>query len=748
MNNPKSTKNKDPNSLINLQYEYLIVNQLKSIITPGNLYNLIIDEKVEPILYRVISKPHLLRLVTSIEMIDAKRKPNKFMLAIYLTELTIYNMKCIISDVNKNRYKAGLALFLATPTDPKIIHFFKSNQFMGNEQVFQYFNQADSIHFIQLGLYPLESRVFLPDNKTKNSMPIYYNDNCGDLVLHQVKLAARSLVNLMIITGEYPLIRYYCPQNPTHKASRLSELIADEFQRQIDEYARINQNFPPPSIADKPRSILLIVDRTLDLYAPLLHEFTYQAMAMDIVQSLERTGVYKYTAENEKGEKMENEATLDDEDDEDWVSIRHLHIIESSEIIFNKITELIKSNPLMVDRSKASTSSDLMYIVAHLKGFDDERKRLTLHKTLIDECLDLNSERKLAELAADFEQTCCAQGITFEGERNKHLHDDFIVLLSRDDLHINDKIRLILIYAFYRGGLIESDFKKLAKFVGVDDLQIIGLVSRCFTNLSKLGFPIIKPSIKDKPMTKKTFHTINNEGTYNTSRFEPALKSILTNLARYQLDEDWFPYFRDKPLIDDIPVKHRPNIKPAGNTYNSAATLPTSGSLRNPRIKAQWASSSSLRHSSSLSSARTTSNTPKQRIFAYVAGGMTYSEVRSVYELSHELGRDVYIGSESILNPRDFLIGLQEVDLKKNMHELGLNLARELEKADSDIPSYLVENEQPPPRVQLISSGQVNTGDGNQVPLAPSQKLNPKKSDLQDNKTKEKKKSRFKKLFS
>ena len=41
----------------------------------------------------------------------------------------------------------------------------------------------------------------------------------------------------------------------------------------------------------------------------------------------------------------------------------------------------------------------------------------------------------MAEFAADFEQTCCAEGVSFEGER-KHLHDDLIILLARDDLHI------------------------------------------------------------------------------------------------------------------------------------------------------------------------------------------------------------------------------------------------------------------------------------------------------------------------
>ena len=39
---------------------------------------------------------------------------------------------------------------------------------------------------------------------------------------------------------------------------------------------------------------------------------------------------------------MEVEAKLENENDEDWVNLRHLHIIESSELIFNKISEWLK----------------------------------------------------------------------------------------------------------------------------------------------------------------------------------------------------------------------------------------------------------------------------------------------------------------------------------------------------------------------------------------------------------------------
>lgn len=734
-----ASRNMDPSSLINMQRQY-ILDQIKAIQVQGTLYALIIDDKTEAVLNQVISKDNILRVVTSVEKLDSKRRQQTFIEAIYFVDLSVYTIKCMIADVETNRYKKGHGLFLPlVQGDMEVSHLYNSPKFLNNPKVLNYFNNGENIRNINSSFHPVETRVFLADNNTPNSMPIYYNENCSELVLPQIKTVAKALVNLMVLTGEYPLIRFYAPQNATHKASRLPELIADEFQRQIDNYARLNHDYPPPSIQDKPRSILLITDRTLDIFAPLLHEFSYQAMAMDIVHSLERTGKYKFKSENEKGEVSEVDATLENENDDDWVSLRHLHIIESSELIINKINELIQKNPLMVDRTQATSSSDLMYIVAHLKGFDEERKQITLHKTLIDECLDINANRKLAEFAADFEQTCAAGGTSFEGIRNKQLANDLIDLLARDDLHVNDKMRLVLIYGLYRGGLVEEDFVKLVKFIGVKDRQIISLISRCFTNMHKLGFPVIKDNVKDKRIKKELFHTINNEGTYNTSRFGPGLKDVLHKATKYQLDEEWFPYFRDKPLEDDMPV----SAAKLNGANNNGANPNNSSSLRNPRIKASWAQSSN-KISLNLGSV----NRPKQRIFCYVAGGITYSEMRSIYELAAATNKDFYIGSESILKPRDFLIGLQSIDKVKQADDLDLHLHKEL-FSSKQVPIELFETNQPkmvhpPPQVPQTSDSQIpqhyQTRTGNTQQTIPS-------SPSSDPKTKEKKKSRLKKLF-
>lgn len=672
-----SAKQRDPASLQAMQAEYLL-GAIRSVQTPGALYTLILDDSTETALLLVLPREKLLRVVTLVENIGARRKHQLFSSAIYLVALLRFTLSCMLADAQSGRYKAGHGLFLPIlDADADIHHAFNGLRFMANPKVSHYFGNAQNVQWVEALLVPVEARVFLADSRTPNSLAIYYNENCGDLVLRQIRIAARSLVNAVVAAGEYPLVRYYAPPDASHQALRLPELIADEFQRQIDDYARNHHDFPPASAGEKPRAIVVITDRTLDLFAPLLHEFTYQAMAMDIVEGLERNGVYRYAAQNERGEETQMLASLDSEDDADWVLLRHLHIIESSELIVNKIGELIRANPLMVDRQKASTALELMYVVAHLQGFDTERRQITLHKTLIDECLDINAQRKLAEFAADFEQNCAASGLTFEGNRAKNLHDDLVVLLARDDLHVNDKMRLVLIYALFRGGLVEADFVKLARFIGVRDRQIISLVLRCFHNLHKLGFPVVKKDTKTKKAIKKQFHTINNDGTYNTSRFDPGLKNVLQSAAKYSLDEEWFPYYRDKPLEDDIPGAR------AGSGADSGP-----GSLRNPRIKASWAQSSNKVLGLGLVAR------PKQRVFCYIAGGVTYSEVRAVYELLAALNKDFYVGSETILKPRDFLIGLQSIDQAKQVQDLDLLLFKDLLKP-TEAPMYLFESDKP-----------------------------------------------------
>lgn len=77
---------------------------------------------------------------------------------------------------------------------------------------------------------------------------------------------------------ELPYIRYNHEKN---KSRQISQLVSQKLKDKIDEYKKTVKNELTKSAQ---KSLLLIVDRSVDAVAPLLHEFTYQAMAMDLME--------------------------------------------------------------------------------------------------------------------------------------------------------------------------------------------------------------------------------------------------------------------------------------------------------------------------------------------------------------------------------------------------------------------------------------------------------------------------------
>lgn len=121
-------------------------------------------------------------------------------------------------------------------------------------------------------------------------------------------------------------MRYYQPRAPTHEASVLCSHLARFVQEALDVYARRHPDFPPQSPSQKPRAVLLITDRTMDLMSPLVHEFTYQAMALDLldIKDSEKT---TYKTVSAKGQRKEEVKEVElGEADTIWTAYRHMHM--------------------------------------------------------------------------------------------------------------------------------------------------------------------------------------------------------------------------------------------------------------------------------------------------------------------------------------------------------------------------------------------------------------------------------------
>ncbi|CDO94010.1 unnamed protein product [Kluyveromyces dobzhanskii CBS 2104] len=633
--------------LIELQ-KNLIVNTLQEVHTQHDIKFLVIDDFVDDLLDSLFAdRNELLTFVTAVDRIDSpKRKGEPSVEVIYLLRATKFNINCMDADFGNHtpKYKRAHIRFLSEFPQNLVEHF--------NKRRYVTSNTAD-LKIVNCAFTPKEFQYF-ETHGIDRPLQVFYNPTCKSLIDIGIYKTVQSLLNVCIITGEYPIVRYSEPtaeEYALNEATLLAKRVAIAFQQELDNYTRDHSDFPPQS--SRPRAIMLITDRVLDLFSPVLHDFTYQAIAYDVSKSINtNTNVYSYQVENEAGTMEPKKSVISDLVDPDWVTMKHLHIVDASEYLTSKVNELIAKNPLLVDRGNVKDTSDLLNVVAHLKDFDEERRRIALHRTLLDECFEHSKTCNLAE-HAEIEQILAGFGTEFDGEKCKHITEKFIEHLSDSNSGVTDKVRYIIEYALYRGGIIELDFIKLLAFIGIDKSNTwFSHFMQLFKNFNYLGFKLMKDRPKDKPFQKEWMHdTIVNDSTiYQTSRYIPSagilLGKVITNPLL--LKEEQFPYVKDKPielLEADI-----------ANSLSMKSAQPAS--LRNPRHKAAWA--------------KTTTH-PKgnrQRFFFYVIGGVTHSEIRACCEQSKLNNKDVFIGSDSIWTPLKFMSNVEDLTKPRELLRL------------------------------------------------------------------------------
>lgn len=142
-------------------------------------------------------------------------------------------------------------------------------------------------------------------------------------------------------------MRYFRPSNLSHEARVLSQMLAETVQNELDIYARSHPSWPPQS--NRPKAVLFIVDRALDLYAPVLHEFTYQAMAHDLLPIQDGDKIIYNTEVEEAGQTVQRDMVIT-EDDKVWVDVRHQHMKDTIEKVMADFQGFLRDNKNFVDK--------------------------------------------------------------------------------------------------------------------------------------------------------------------------------------------------------------------------------------------------------------------------------------------------------------------------------------------------------------------------------------------------------------
>lgn len=299
-------------------------------------------------------------------------------------------------------------------------------------------------------------------------------------------------------------------------------------------------------------------------------------------------------------------------------------------------------------------------MLAGLRDFQEGRDLYTLHLNMAEECMKFFQQHKLIEVSSA--EQCLATGLDESYKKAKGLASQLVQLLDDDAVIQSDRLRLLLFYIMYRNGLLPGDIRKLMAHA-----QLPPQDGEVISNLELLGVRVDKPLKDEKPPVQPLFSrkppVVPEMDEGILSRYDLNMKLMLEDVIRGTLDPTIFPPTR--PQTD-------------GDSMTGPQDNLAQASLRS--AKPTWART------------RTTGEQPRQRIIVFMAGGATFGEARTCYELSDMYRKDVFLATSHMITPSLFL--QQVADLSADKRRLDLPAERPKPTA----PAHLFERDPPPPQ--------------------------------------------------
>jgi len=404
----------------------------------------------------------------------------------------------------------------------------------------------------------------------------------------------------------------------------------------------------------------LIVDRTIDPVAPFLHEFTYQAMIYDLL-TIEKDNIYKYQFTSQEGGKAGKEVekqVLLDERDFLWPKLRHMHIADCISRVIDDFNGFLKTNKAVsLNREanrKVTTLKEMSKAMKDMPQFQEMFAKFSLHIRLAGECMDQYNGKELEKIALVEQDLATGKDASGEPVDRAAVIKAMDQLLHDESVSTKDKVRLILVYLASQGNLKASEKEKRLEAAGLSgaDLDAIENMT-CIGVTLENGYAGRKERERKLKKKKKKAHESDEEHVpYQVSRYVPILRDYLEDLCSGDMSTSDVPFCGDEPKGGGASKDSAPKAK----------SLKTTSRKKQKKGKEKGEGSAEQRGS---------------RIIVFIVGGMTWSEVRTAYEMTKLEGREIVIGATNMLTPSKLIEEVASFNKKKEKK-------KDKKKGDSD----------------------------------------------------------------
>ncbi|KAL3619389.1 STXBP unc-18 S1 [Castilleja foliolosa] len=586
-----------------------------------------------------------------VEDIHKRRQPLPTMDAIYFIQPTKENIVIFLSDMagRSPLYKKAFVFFSSSVSKELVSHIKRDGSVL---------SRIGALREMNLEYFAIDSQGFVTDNE--RALEELFGDEessrRGDACLN---LMATRIATVFASLREFPMVHYRAaksldPSTVTTFRDLIPTKLAAAVWNNLMKYKTNLPNFPQSETCE-----LLILDRSIDQIAPVIHEWTYDAMCHDLLNM--EGNKYVHEVPSKSGVPEKKEVLLEDHDPI-WLELRHAHIADASERLHQKMTNFVSKNKAAQihgsrDGGELSTR-DLQKMVQALPQYSEQIEKLSLHVDIAGKINRIIRESGLKEVGQ------LEQDLVFGDAKTKDFIEFFRV---KQDISREYKLRLLMIYAAVYPEKFEDDkIPKLMELARLspDDMTAVYNMRLLEASTETKKSSIVPFSLKFDVNKKKHAARKDRPGeevTWQLSRFYPIIEGIvlaisgmelIEKLSKGELPKKDFPCMND-PSPTFHGTSHAASLRAQVSSPHSMRSRRTATWARPRHSDDGYSSDSILRHASS------DFKKMGQRIFVFIVGGATRSELRVCHKLSTKLQREIVLGSSSIDDPPQFITKLK-----------------------------------------------------------------------------------------
>ncbi|XP_076919019.1 SNARE-interacting protein KEULE-like [Bidens hawaiensis] len=592
--------------------------------------------------------------VSLVEEINKRRQPLPNFDAVYFIQPTIENVIILLSDMAGTTplYREAYIFFSSTVSKELVARIKREPTIRSRFRAMKELN---------LEYFVIDSQCFITDYG-KALEDLYVDKEINQKGEECLAAMANRIATVFASLSEFPFVRYRAAKSlDLTTMTTFSDLIPTKLASYVwnclVEYKTL-KNFPQTETCE-----LLILDRSIDQVAPVIHEWTYDAMCHDL---LEMDGnKYVHEVPNGTGGFEWKEVLLDQEHDPVWLELRHSHIADASDRLHDKLTNFMSKNKAaqMHQGSREGdhelSTHDLQKLVQSLPQFSEQKEKLSLHADIAVKIHNIRHKTALNGVGK------LEQDLVFGDAGTK---DVINFLKEQTDITHECKVRLLMIYAATRPRKFESE--KLRKLMDLANLSPDDMNA-----VYNMRFLAAAPESKMTAFTnafslkihhKKKKHSLRTdrpgeEPALQLSRFHPMIEELIEKLSKNELPMNEYPCLNDPTPTNLDGTSHSKSARVHDIPGRSMRSRPST-----------WARPRSSDESDPVMS-RPTREVKKtgKRIFVFIVGGATRSELRVCHELTTKLRREIILGSSSLDDPAQFVEKVKS--LTPNDNEISLD---------------------------------------------------------------------------